>query len=144
MFSVVLPQDERMSLLFLFENGKAARVGIGAYSTKSNRRKLTGAYSDKSPLRAILSFTLERDAVVYSSEGRALLFNTAQLAEKSTRDSQGIQVMTLKPKYRIVSAAFLEDTPIRNHSRYRIRSLPAAGALLKPEDTGETQLSMDL
>ena len=144
MFSVVLPQDERMSLLFLFENGKAARVGIGAYSTKSNRRKLTGAYSDKSPLRAILSFTSERDAVVYSSEGRALLFNTAQLAEKSTRDSQGIQVMTLKPKYRIVSAAFLEDTPIRNHSRYRIRSLPAAGALLKPEDTGETQLSMDL
>ena len=144
MFSVVLPKDERMSLLFLFENGKAARVGIGAYSTKSNRRKLTGAYSDKSSLRAILSFTSERDAVVYSSEGRALLFNTAQLAEKSTRDSQGIQVMTLKPKYRVISAAFLEDTPIRNHSRYRIRSLPAAGALLKPEDTGETQLSMDL
>ena len=144
MFSVVLPSDERMSILFVFENGKVARVGIGAYSTKSNRRKLTGAYSDRSPLRAILSFTQERDAVVYSTEGRALLFNTAQLAEKSTRDSQGIQVMTLKPKYRIGSAAFLEDTPIRNPARYRIRSLPAAGALLKPEDLGETQLSMDL
>ncbi len=144
MFSVVLPQDDRMSILFVFENGKIARVGIGAYSTKSNRRKLTGAYSDKSPLRAILSFTQERDAVIYSTEGRALLFNTAQLAEKSTRDSQGIQVMTLKPKFRIGSAAFLEDTPIRNHARYRIRSLPAAGALLKPEDSGETQLSLDL
>ena len=144
MFSVVLPQDERMSILFVFENGKAARVGIGAYSTKSNRRKLTGAYSDRSPLRAILSFTQEKDAVVYSTEGRALLFNTAQLAEKSTRDSQGVQVITMKPKYRVLSAAFLENTPIRNHARYRIRSLPAAGALLKPEDTGETQLSMDL
>ena len=144
MFSVVLPQDERMSILFVFDNGKAARVGIGAYSTKSNRRKLTGAYSDRSPLRAILSFTQEKDAVVYSTEGRALLFNTAQLAEKSTRDSQGVQVITMKPKYRVLSAAFLENTPIRNHARYRIRSLPAAGALLKPEDTGETQLSMDL
>ncbi len=144
MFSVVLPQDERMSILFVFENGKAARVGIGAYSTKSNRRKLTGAYSDRSPLRAILSFTQEKDAVVYSTEGRALLFNTALLAEKSTRDSQGVQVITMKPKYRVLSAAFLENTPIRNHARYRIRSLPAAGALLKPEDTGETQLSMDL
>ena len=144
MFSAVLPQSESMSILFVFENGKVARVGIGAYSTKSNRRKLTGAYSDKSPLRAILPFTQERDAVVYSTEGRALLFHTAQLAEKSTRDSQGIQVMTLKPKYRVRSAAFLEDTPIRNHARYRIRSLPAAGALLKPEDLGETQLSLDL
>ena len=144
MFSAVLPQSESMSILFVFENGKVARVGIGAYSTKSNRRKLTGAYSDKSPLRAILPFTQERDAVVYSTEGRALLFHTAQLAEKSTRDSQGIQVMTLKPKYRVRSAAFLEDTPIRNHARYRIRSLPAAGALLKPEDLGETQLTLDL
>jgi len=143
-FSVVFPADDRMSLLFVFENGKVARVGIGAYSTKSNRRKLTGAYSDRSPLRAILSFTQERDAVVYSTEGRALLFNTAQLAEKATRDSQGIQVMTLKPKYRVETASFLEDTPIRNHARYRIRSLPAAGALLKPEDTGETQLTLDL
>ena len=144
MFSAVFPQDDRMSILFVFENGKAARVGIGAYSTKSNRRKLTGAYSDRSPLRAILSFSQERDAVIYSTEGRALLFNTAQLAEKATRDSQGIQVMTLKPKYRVDSASFLEDTPIRNPARYRIRSLPAAGALLKPEDLGQTQLSLDL
>ena len=144
MFSVVYPKDEGMCILFVFENGKAARVGIGAYNTKSNRRKLTSAYSDRSPLRAILSFTQERDAVIYSTEGRALLFNTAQLAEKSTRDSQGIQIMTLKPKYRIASAAFLEDTPIRNHARYRIRNLPAAGALLKPEDVGETQFSLEI
>ena len=102
-----------------------------------------GAYSDRSPLSAILCFTRERDAVVYSTEGRVLLFNTAQLAEKTTRDSQGVQVMTLKPKYRLSTAAFLEDTPIQNHARYRIRNLPAAGALLKPEDSGETQLSLE-
>jgi DNA gyrase subunit A len=144
MFSVVQPPDDRMSLIFVFENGKAARVNVSAYSTKTNRRKLANAYSDKSPLRAILCFVEERDAVVYSSEGRALLFNTAQLSEKSTRDSQGVQVMTLKPKYRVTGAAFLENTPIRNHARYRIRNLPAAGALLKPEDSGETQLSLDL
>ncbi len=143
MFSVVRPSDSRMSILFVFENGKAARVSVNAYSTKTNRRKLTGAYSDKSPLRSILCFLEERDAVVYSTEGRALLFNTAQLAEKSTRDSQGVQVMTLKPKFRVSKAAFLEDTPIQNHARYRIRNLPAAGALLKPEDSGETQLSLE-
>ena len=144
MFSVVLPTDERMSILFVFENGKAARVNVGAYSTKTNRRKLTSAYSDKSPLRAILCFEEERDAVVFSTEGRALLFNTAQLTEKTTRDSQGVQIMTLKPKFRVSKADFLENTDIRNPARYRIRNLPAAGALLKPEDTGETQLSLGI
>jgi DNA gyrase subunit A len=143
MFSVVLPGNDRLSLIFVFENGKATRVSVNAYSTKTNRRKLANAYSDKSPLRAILCFEEERDAVVFSTEGRALLFNTAQLAEKSTRDSQGVQVMTLKPKYKVSSAAFLENTSIQNHARYRIRNLPAAGALLKPEDSGETQLSLE-
>ena len=82
-------------------------------------------------------------AAVYSTEGRALILNTAQLAEKSTRDSQGVQVMTLKPKYRLKTAEFLEDSPIVNRSRYTARSLPAAGALLKPEDVGETQITME-
>ena len=143
MFSVVLPTNDRLSLIFVFENGKATRVSVNAYSTKTNRRKLANAYSDKSPLRAILCFEEERDAVVFSTEGRALLFNTAQLAEKSTRDSQGVQVMTLKPKYKVSSAAFLENTSIQNHARYRIRNLPAAGALLKSEDSAETQLSLE-
>jgi DNA gyrase subunit A len=143
MFTVLNPAPGS-SILFVFENGKIARVSASAYETKTNRRKLTGAYSDKSPLRAVLCFEGERDAVIYSTENRAVLFNTAQLAEKSTRDSQGVQVMTLKPKFKVRGAAFLEDTPIRNHARYRIRSLPAAGALLKPEDSGEQQMSMDM
>ena len=77
------------------------------------------------------------------TEGRGLILNTAQLAEKSTRDSQGVQVMTLKTKYKLKSAEFLEGSRIVNRSRYTARSLPAAGALLKPEDTGETQITME-
>ncbi|MBR4702419.1 MAG: topoisomerase IV [Oscillospiraceae bacterium] len=141
--TVLDPGEYRDSILFVFENGKAARVGLGAYATKTNRKKLTGAYSDKSPIAAILPFSGETQVVLYSTEGRALILNTAQLAEKATRDSQGVQAMTLKPKYRLQSAEKLEESRISNRARYTARNLPAAGALLKPEDTGETQLSME-
>ena len=142
-FTVLDPGEYRDSILFVFENGKAARVGLGAYATKTNRKKLTGAYSDKSPIAAILPFSGEMQVVLYSTEGRALILNTAQLAEKATRDSQGVQAMTLKPKYRLKGAERLETSHISNRSRYTARNLPAAGALLKPEDTGETQLSLE-
>ena len=137
------PGDYGGSVLFVFENGKAARVGLSAYSTKTNRRKLTGAYSDKSPIRAILPFRGETEVVLTSTEGRALILNTAQLTEKTTRDSQGVQVMTLKPKYRLKDAQFAADSAVVNRSRYTARSLPAVGALLKPEDVGETQMAME-
>ncbi len=137
------PGDYNGSILFVFENGKIARVGLGAYVTKTNRKKLTGAYSDRSPIRAVLPFTGETQVAVYSTEGRALILNTAQLTEKTTRDSQGVQVMTLKPKYKLKTAEFLDHSRIVNHSRYSARSLPAAGALLKQEDTGETQIAME-
>ena len=140
---VLDPLDYRGSILFAFENGKVARVGLGGYATKTNRKKLTGAYSDKSPLRGILPFTEERSVVLFSTEGRAIILNTAQLTEKTTRDSQGVQVMSLKSKFRLKDAKYLEETSIVNHSRYTVRSLPAAGALLKPEDIGETQISME-
>ncbi len=142
-FTVLDPGDYSGSILFVFENGKIARVGLGAYVTKTNRKKLTGAYSDRSPIRGILPFTGETTAVVYSTEGRALLLNTAQLTEKTSRDSQGVQVMSLKPKYKLKNAEFLEGSRIVNRSRYTARTLPAAGALLKPEDTGETQIAME-
>ncbi len=137
------PGDYGGSVLFVFENGKGARVGLGAYTTKTNRRKLTGAYSDKSPVRAILPFRGETEVVLTSTEGRALILNTAQLTEKTTRDSQGVQLMTLKPKYRLKDAQFTSDSAVVNRSRYAARSLPAAGALLKPEDVGETQMTME-
>ncbi|MDD5931767.1 MAG: DNA topoisomerase (ATP-hydrolyzing) subunit A [Oscillospiraceae bacterium] len=138
----VLPGDYTGSLLFFFENGRAARVELKAYQTTSNRRKLTGAYSDKAPLACILRVEEETEVTVYSTEPRALIFNTALLAPKATRSAQGVGVMTLKPKYRLETARPLAQTPISNQSRYRVRSLPAAGALLRQEDSEEQQLEI--
>ena len=141
--AVILPGDYRGSLLFLFENGKAARVELSGYATKSNRRKLTGAYSDKSPVKAM--FLLqdgERELVLYSSDGRALIFSTAQLAVKTTRNTQGVAVMTLRKNKILEQAIPLEESTIQNQARYRVRSLPAAGAILRPEDAPEPQLTL--
>ena len=141
--SVILPGDYRGSLLFLFENGKAARVELSGYATKSNRRKLTGAYSDKSPVKAMfLLQDSERELVLYSSDGRALIFSTAQLAVKTTRNTQGVAVMTLRKNKILEQAIPLEESTIQNQARYRVRSLPAAGAILRPEDAPEPQLTL--
>ena len=138
----VLPGDYSGSLLFFYENGKAARVEMKAYQTTSNRRKLTGAYSDKSPLAEILRLDEETELAVYSTEPRVLVFSTALLAPKATRSAQGVGVMTLKPKWHLDSVKPLDETPITNKSRYRVRSLPAAGALLRQEDSEEQQLEI--
>lgn len=137
-----LPGDYSGDLLFFFENGKAARVELAKYQTVTRRKKLTGAYSDRSPLRTALLLREDVELAVYSTEGRALIFHTASLATKSTRTTQGVAVMTLKPKWRLDRAVPLEETPIVNKARYRARTLPAAGALLRPEDRGEEQLTL--
>ena len=137
------PGDYTKTLLFFYENGKAARVPLSSYATKSNRRKLTNAYCDKAPLKTILVFEKERDVAITSSEGRALIINTSQLSEKTARDSQGVNVMTLKNRYVLKEARFFpEDSAIKNKSRYTARNIPAAGAILKPEDEGSEQMSM--
>jgi DNA gyrase subunit A len=136
------PGDYKGSVLFMYENGKGARVPLSAYETKTNRRKLTGAYSDKSPLKSVIGFDSEIEVAAYSTEGRAIIFSTALLSPKATRDTQGVAVMTMKPKYQLKKAAVLSEMSIVNISRYRVRSLPAAGALLKEEDMEEKQLSL--
>ena len=138
----VLPGDYSGALLFFFENGKAARVDIAAYKTTSNRRKLTGAYSDKSPLRGICRIDEDCELAVYSTEPRCLIFHTALLAPKTTRSTQGVAVMTLKPKYRLDTVMPVEKTAIANKGRYRVRAVPAAGALLKQEDSEEQQMDL--
>ena len=138
------PGDYSGFAIFVYENGKVAKVDLSTYATKSNRRKLTGAYCDKSPLKAVYLLREDRQLVLYSTEGRALIFSTAQLAPKTTRSTQGVSVMTLKRKAVVHRAALLEDTGIVNASRYRTRSIPAAGALLKDEDAEEKQISMEL
>ncbi len=129
-------------LLFFFENGKCARVELAAYQTQTRRKRLTGAYSDKSPLAAAWHLKEDLEMALISSEGRCVIFHTAVLAPKTTRNTQGVNVMTLKPKYRLEHAVPLTSTSIQNQARYRARSLPVAGALLKPEDRGETQMSL--
>lgn len=136
------PGDYSGELLLAFENGKVARIPLSAYETKSNRKRLTGAYSDKSPLVAVLPLREEGEVALFSTEGRALVFKTQALAPKASRTTQGVAVMTLKAKHRVERAAFLADTLIRNHSRYRAKNLPAAGSLLREEDRGEEQMSL--
>ena len=136
------PGDYSAHLLFFFENGKAARVELSAYQTQTRRKKLTGAYSDKSPLISAMVLTEDMELAVCSTEGRCVVFHSASLTPKTTRNTQGVNVMTLKPKYKAEWAKPLKDTTIVNISRYRARSLPIAGALLKEEDRGETQMTL--
>ena len=139
---MVLPGDYRGWMLFFFENGKAAKVELSAYRTTSNRRKLTGAYSDKSPLRTALCLREDCELAVYSTEPRVLVFSTALLGSKTTRATQGVAVLTLKKKFTLDYACPAEATGIANLARYRTRSLPAVGALLKAEDSDEKQISL--
>ena len=143
-FALCMPGDYSGSVLFVFENGKVAKVELAAYQTKSNRRKLTGAYSDKSPLKALFRLTEDVQLALYSTEGRALVFSTAQLAAKTTRATQGVAVLTLKRKATLCRAVELERSGIVNAARYRTRTLPAAGALLRPEDAEEKQMELEL
>ena len=137
-----LPGDYSGSLLFAFENGRVARVSLSAYATTSNRRKLTGAYCEKFPLVQILPLTEDRELALLTNEPRALLVHTALLAPKTPRGTQGVQVMNIKPKYHLERLADVADTGITNQARYRTRTIPAAGALLRPEDSEEKQLEL--
>ena len=140
--AVIRPGDYKKNLLLFFENGKAARLEAATYETKTNRKKLINAYSDKSPLAAAFTISEDINVAMFSSDGRAMVFNTSLLQLKTSRSTQGVAVMSLKKNHRLVTAAPLEETAIKNVSRYRVRSLPAAGALLRDEDRGETQMSL--
>ena len=139
---LVLPGDYSGHVLFFFENGKCAKVSLSAYTTTSNRRKLTGAYSDKSPLAALVPLTEDRELALISTEPRALLLHTALLAPKTTRATQGVAVMNMKPRYHLDRVCTPEESGITNLARYRVRSIPAAGALLREEDQGREQMSL--
>ena len=141
---VLLLGDGKGFVLFFFENGKVAKVPLSAYETKTNRKKLTGAFSDKSPVVKIMGLETDAQIAMYASDGRTLIFSTAELLPKSTRNTQGVAVMSLKKKAVLSDAMTVEDSGIENQSRYRTKTIPAAGALLKPEDSREKQSSFDL
>ena len=141
---VIFPGDGKGFVLFFFENGKVAKVPLSAYETKTNRKKLTGAFSDKSPAVKILSLPTDAQIAMYSSDGRAMIFSTAELLPKTTRSTIGVAVMSLKKKAVLQNALLLEESGIENQARYRMKSIPAAGALLRPEDGPEKQAAFEV
>ena len=144
MLTLIFCGDYKGFILFFFENGKVAKVPMSAYETKTNRKKLTGAYSDKSPLVKAVAMDTDEQMVVYSTDGRAAIFSTAQLLPKTTRNTQGVAVMTLKKKATLQNAVLLEESGIVNQSRYRSKTIPTAGAVLKEEDSSEKQQAFDV
>ncbi len=141
---VILAGDYKSNVLFFFENGKVAKVPLSAYETKTNRKKLTGAYSDKSPLKAVMALPQDEQVALYATDNRCLIFSTAQLMPKTTRNTQGVSVMSLKKNAQVLTALPVGESGIVNLSRYRSKTVPAAGALLKDEDALEKQQSFEV
>ncbi len=134
--------DYKGYMLFFFENGKLAKVEMSAYVTKTNRRRLVGAFSDKSPVVAIVYAEEDGEYLVESTAGRRLVVNTAAVAPKTSRSTIGVQVMTLKGAHHVKSVTPFTENMVAKPNRYRTKSLPAAGALPAPEDFGE-QLTLE-
>ena len=141
---VIQAGDYKGFVLFFFENGKAAKVPLSAYETKTNRRKLTGAYSDKSPLVSVMAFSADEQVVLYSSDDRAMIISSALLMPKTTRNTQGVAVMGLHKKAVLKRVAPLGESGIVNQSRYRCKNLPSKGSLIKEEDSPEKQISFEV
>ena len=141
---VVPAGDYSGFVLFFFENGKAAKVPLSAYETKTNRKKLTGAYSDKSPLRTVLTMDTDDQIAVYSTDNRCMVCSTALLASKTTRNTQGVNILTLRKKAALDFAEKLTESNIKAESRYRAKAIPAAGAVLKPEEAPQAQIEINL
>ena len=139
--SMVITSDYSGYMLFFFASGRCAKIPLSSYATKQNRRKLLKAYCDKEPLAKLFFLPEETELAIRTSASRMLLVGTAQIAAKATRDSQGVAVVTLKKNQTIASVVPADTLELANPHRYRVRSLPATGALLRAEDEGE-QMSL--
>ena len=137
MIYMVVTSDYKGYMLFFFENGKVAKVDLASYATKTNRKKLIKAYSDKSPLADIMYVPEDTDLVLKSSAGRLLLFNTGAISPKTTKDTIGVSVMTVKKGHRVVQARPYAEGEFKKPYRYKTKNLPSAGALLSADDAGE-------
>lgn len=139
---MVVTKDYKGMLLFAFENGKAAKVPLESYATKTNRKKLTGAYSDKSPLVGLLYIPEDEEVLFKASSGNMLLVHTGALTLKTTRSTQGVAVLKPKKGHRLFSIERYKDGTFTNPKRYRTSSLPARGALPVNDDSKDEQLSL--
>ena len=139
----LLPGDYKGTMVVVFENGKAARFSLESFETKTNRRRLTGAYSDRS--RAVAFFypvDEETELTLFSTANRAMTFRAGMLDVKATRATQGVQVMVLSAKHTVCRAVRCEDAGLSDNGRYRCRAIPSIGALLKEEDRDEKQMQL--
>ena len=140
-FYMAVIKEYKGYMLFFFENGKVAKVDISAYATKTNRKKLIKAYSDRSPICAMRYIPEDAEFVLQNSAGRYLLFNSGAVASKTTKDTQGVNVFTMKKGHRLVSVEDYKEGRFVKPSRYRTKTLPSAGATLASDDSAE-QLNM--
>lgn len=138
--SMIVTNDYSGYLIMIFANGKVAKVPLNAYETKTNRKKLANAYSDKSPLVAMFCVADNEDILLTTSNGRAVVFNTGMILPKTTRDTIGVQVVTLKAKAEVVGAQTVPEEKKADYSKYYVKTIPAAGSLAKDIDDAD-QLS---
>mgnify|MGYP002677935173 FL=1 len=129
--SMIVTNDYSGYLIMIFANGKVAKVPLNAYETKTNRKKLANAYSDKSPLVAMFCVADNEDILLTTSNGRAVVFNTGMILPKTTRDTIGVQVVTLKAKAEVVGAQTVPEEKKADYSKYYVKTIPAAGSLAK-------------
>ena len=129
--SMIVTNDYSGYLIMIFANGKVAKVPLNAYETKTNRKKLANAYSDKSPLVAMFCVADNEDILLTTSNGRAVVFNTGMILPKTTRDTIGVQVVTLKAKAEVVGAQTVSEEKKAEYSKYYVKTIPAAGSLAK-------------
>ena len=141
--SMIVTKDYEGFMLFGFENGKLAKVPLNVYATKTNRKKLTGAYSDKSPLADIMFISEDCDIVMTSTSGRMLLLHSGSIPLKTTRSTQGVAAMRLKKGHILMKIEKYEEGRFVNPNRYRSKTLPTLGALPSGEEAENLQLKLE-
>ena len=139
-YMAVVP-EYKGSMLFFYENGKVSKIDLAAYETKTNRKKLINAYSDKSPLTAVFMAAEDGEYLLHSSNGRMLLFNSAAINVKTTKNTQGVAVMTQRKGHRLMKVEPYVEGSLLSPHRYRTKTLPSAGSIMKAEEKGE-QMSL--
>ncbi len=139
---MAVTKDFKGYMLFFFENGKVAKVDMAGYETKTNRKKLIKAYSNKAPIVSCMYIPEDTEIVITSTAGRHLLVNTAAISPKTTKDTAGVNVLTVKKYHKLQSVRLYKEGEFSKPHRYKTKTLPAAGALLSAEDSGE-QLSLE-
>ena len=137
---MAVTKDYSGYMLFAFENGKMAKVPMKSYETKTNRKKLMAAYSDKVPVVSILFMAADCEMAAFSDNNKILIFDTAKVPEKTTRSTQGVQVMTQNKGNKLVKVLTLDAVTLKDFEVYRTKNIPARGAYLKDEDMGQTSL----